>query len=305
MNQDEVLVTGATGFIGRRLVQALLERGHAVRACSRRPPGATGLQPHAKLTIRQADALRRQELPALLAQIKVAFYLIHSMEGGLGQERDFMERDRQAASAFGQEAAAAGVERIIYLSGLQPHESVSKHLQSRQEVEQLLAQAGVPVTTLRAGFIIGPQSAGFQMLQGVLGQLQVLMVNPDMRHRTQPAYVDDVIQALALCLERPEATRGRTFELGSDVVSYLDMIQEFARHKGRSLRLLEVPWVPRALASMYIAAVSHLPYALIAALFEGLRTDLLVEDESLYRLLPELPRTPMREGMRRAFAELA
>lgn len=304
---QRVLLTGATGFIGRRLLASLMGMAQVqVRAVSRRPPQATGLVASSALEVVQGDALEVSALPALLEGIDVAYYLIHSMEGGIGQEDTFVEKDREAALAFGQAAKDAGVKRIIYLSGLEPEVFVSKHLQSRNDVEGYLARAGVPVTTLRAGFIIGPGSAGFLMLQGLVGQLTTMMINPDLHHRTQPSYVDDVVDALALCLSHPEQTRGRTFDLGArEVVTYFELVQAFCDYKGRRVHFVQVPWVPVSFASVYVAAVSHLPYALVVSLAEGLKADVLIQDDRLYTLFPQLARTPMREAMRRSFMQLA
>lgn len=302
----KVLLTGATGFIGRRLLDSLLHSGCRVRAVSRRPPHKTGLPASLDLEVVQGDVLNPSDLDRLLDGVSVAYYLIHSMEGGVEQVGDFVEKDRDAALAFGRAAARAGCSRIVYLSGLEPREPVSKHLQSRNDVEGYLACGGVQVTTLRAGFIIGPGSAGFQMLQGIVGQLKTLMVNPDMYHKTQPAFIDDVVQALTLCLQQPAHTRGATFDLGAaEVVSYLEMIKAFCKHKGRAMRFVDVPWVPRELASAYISAVSDLPYALVMSLSEGLRTDLLARNRELYTLFPQLGCTSMDEAMRRSFAQLA
>lgn len=302
----KVLLTGATGFIGRRLLDSLLTHGARVRAVSRRPPHKTGLPQDLHLEVVQGDVLNPADLDRLLAGVSVAYYLIHSMEGGVEQVGDFVEKDRDAALAFGRAAARAGCSRIVYLSGLEPSEFVSAHLKSRNDVEGYLACGGVPVTTLRAGFIIGPGSAGFQMLQGIVGQLKTLMVNPDMYHKTQPAFIDDVVQALTLCLEQPAYTRGATFDLGAkEAVSYLDMIKAFCKHKGRPMRFIDVPWVPRELASAYICAVSDLPYALVMSLSEGLRTDLLATNRELYTLFPQLGCTSMDEAMRRSFEQLA
>lgn len=301
----DVLLTGATGFIGRRVLPRLLEAGHRVRAVSRRPPHRVNLPAHPNLEVVQGDALSERDLPAILEGMEAAFYLIHSMEGGVGDEERFVERDRQAALNFSRAAREAGLDQIIYLSGLEPTEEISKHLRSRNDVERYLGQHGVPVTVLRAGFIIGPESAGFQMLNGIVGNMRSIMISSDLHHRTQPAFVGDIVEALARCLEHPARTRGQLYEVGSrEVVEYFDIIRDFCACAGKEVEFLEVPWVPTRVAATYISAVSGLPYALIAALADGLRVDLYVTNEALYEAFPDLPRTPPAEAMRRAWQEV-
>lgn len=301
----KVLLTGATGFIGRRLLVRLLEAGHHVRAVSRRPASKLGLPDHPALEIVQGDALCASDLGRILEGMDAAFYLIHSMEGGVEDQDAFIDRDRQAALNFSNAADAAGLDQIIYLSGLKPDQEISKHLRSRNDVEEYLAADGVPVTILRAGFIIGPESAGFQMLRGIVSQMKVMMISEELKHCTQPAFAQDVIEGLALCLEHPERTRGECFEVGSEqVVSYFDIIRDFCVCAGRDVTFLEVPWVPHALAATYIAASSGLPYALIAALAQGLNIDLLITNQGLYERFPELARTAPAEAMRQAWEQV-
>lgn len=301
----KILLTGATGFIGGRLLDALVTDGHEVRAVSRRAPEDTGLLGREGVEVAQGDVTDADALPDLLAGCELAFYMVHSMEGGPGEEDGFVERDREAARAFGRAARRAGVSRIIYLSGLEPDHFVSKHLASRNEVERELARSGVPVTVLRAGFIIGSGSAGFQMLEGIVGRMSRMLIPPDMHHVTQPTYVDDVLAALRWCVDHPEQTAGRTFDLGAEEpVSYFDLIREFCLSRDRDVVFEQVPWVPNAAAATYISAVSGLPYALVHALSEGLKVDLYAENDALYDLAPELPRTPALDAMRMACEEV-
>lgn len=301
-----IVLTGATGFIGRRLLDALLAGGHHVRAISRRKPEQTGLPRHPNLEIMQADVLNADDLQRVLSKARAAYYLVHSMEGGVGDEHDFVEKDRQAATRFGKIAKKQGLSHILYLSGLEPDVQVSEHLSSRLEVERCLQKSGVPVTVLRAGFIIGPQSAGFRMLQGLTNHLSTLLINPDMHHNTQPAYVDDIINALVLCLEHPERTQHQTFDVGSsETTTYFEMIRTFCEQKGVNIKFVDVPWVPTDLASAFIASVSHLPYALIVSLSKGLSVDLLANNERIYELFPQLQRTSPNEAFARSLEELA
>lgn len=305
MTNERVLLTGATGFLGGRLLAKLMERGARVRAVSRRTRAEAGLGYGDALEFVRGDVREPGDLERMMEGVDVAYYMVHSMEGGVGEEDAFVERDREAAMAFGRAAAAAGVGRIIYVSGLQPDEPVSKHLSSRNDVERYLGYMDVPVTTLRAGFIIGPGSAGFQMLKGLVGQLTLMLIPPRVYHETQPAFAEDVVDALLYCLEHPEVTRGQTFDVGSvETVRYVDLVREYCLCDGREMRFVDVPWVPVELSAVYVSAVSQVPYALIVALSAGLCTNLYVKNERLYELAPELGRTPPLEAMRLAYAEL-
>ncbi|MEM1347777.1 MAG: NAD(P)H-binding protein [Myxococcota bacterium] len=302
---ETILLTGATGFIGCRLLEPLLKQGVRVRAVSRRPARSTGLKPQEGLEILQADVGVVADLARALEGVDRAYYMVHSMEGGPEAADAFVDKDRAAALEFSKAAKDAGVKQIIYLSGLEPPHFVSKHLQSRNDVEGYLGRHGVPVTTLRAGFIIGPKSAGFQMLGGLIGNLTVMMVPAFMHNKTQPAWVDDVVDALIFCAENPELTAGRTFDLGSEeVIEYFDLVREYCVASGRTMEFIEVPWAPSDLAAAYTSVVSGLPYALVSALSHGLQVDLLVQNERLYELAPQLGRAEPMEAMRRAFREL-
>lgn len=297
---EHILLTGATGFIGRHLLPALLDAGHRVRATSRRPAHQLDLTPHDNLECIQLDLLDGTSLDGTFEGIDTAFYLIHSMGGGVGREKEFVERDKRAARNFARRAARAGVSQIVYLSGLKPPGRASAHLESRREVERILLEGEVPLTVIRAGFIIGDGSAGCIMLDALTRTMDTLMVVPEFHNHTQPVYVDDVVAALMCCLSHRDQTLGQTFEVGSrEQVTYLELIQMYARFAGRRLELIEVPWMPRSLGAVWLSAISDLPYGLIQALSEGLVTDLPVEDESIYQIC-DLPRTSPEEAMRLA-----
>jgi uncharacterized protein YbjT (DUF2867 family) len=301
---DQVLVSGATGFIGRNLLPKLLEAGHRVRATSRRPARRLGLFGDQQvaddsLTFVQADLLDRASLDGVFDGVDTAFYLVHSMGGSAGHEREFIERDKTAARHFGRCAAEAGVAQIVYVSGLKPPGHASAHLESRREVERILSASHVPLTVVRAGFIIGHGSAGCIMLDALTRTMNTLMVIPEFDNCTQPAYIDDVVCALMCCIAHRQATVGQVFEIGSkERISYRELIELYARYSGRSLEYLEVPWAPRSIGSAWISVISDLPYGLIQALSEGLSTDLFVEDERLYALC-DVPRTSPHEAVRR------
>jgi uncharacterized protein YbjT (DUF2867 family) len=300
---ESVLLTGATGFLGGHLLDALLERGYRVRATSRRPPHLVDLPDHPRLEVVKADVLRRSDLKTLFRGIDAAFYMVHSMEGGVGEAEEFVEKDRRAARNFAEYAERDGVGQIVYVSGLKPEEAISKHLESRNEVERVLGESNVPLTVLRAGFIIGPGSAGYQMLTSLLERLDVMISIPEYEHETNPAYVDDVVEALICCIEHRDQTGGEVFEIGSrEDITYRGIIELFAEYMERDVEWVDVPWAPRAFGSAFVSSMSNLPYGLVRALSDGLSVSLFVTDERLYDIC-EIPRTSPREAVRRSLQE--
>ena len=305
---DTILLTGATGFVGHHLLPPLLQEGHRVRAMSRCPAHKTDLLPHQNLEVVQADLLDEDSLRGALEGVDTAYYLIHSLGGGVGHEKDFVFTDRNAAQNFAAQAERAGIKQTVYLSGLLPPDQASPHLASRREVERVLSTSEVPLTVLRAGFIIGDESAGCIMLDALTRSLDTLLVVPEFYSVTQPAYIDDVVNALLCCLHRRDEVVAKTLEVGSEEqVSYRELIELYAQAADRKLDFVDVPWAPRSLGAAFISAISELPYGLIRALSEGLttnlliETDLVVQDESLYEMCP-LARTAPEEAIRRAVA---
>ena len=211
-----VLVTGATGFIGRRLVPALIEDGHQVRAMTRRPDEYDG--PGEPVG---ADVNDPESLVDALAGVDVAVYLVHSLD-----DPDFERKDAEAARAFGGAAAAAGVRQIVYMGGLGADDGdLSPHLRSRREVEGLLGEAGVPVTVLRAAIVVGAGGISWELTRQLVKNLPAMVVPRWVSTQTQPIAVDDVIRYLAGVIGVEEAY-GRVFEIGGpDRLTYLEMIQ--------------------------------------------------------------------------------
>jgi uncharacterized protein YbjT (DUF2867 family) len=296
-----VVLTGATGFIGKHLLPVLLGRGHRVRAVSRRGLGSR--RPSCDLFEEVcADLGDEQALERVLSGARVAIYLVHSMEGGVDEREAFARREEQMALGFGRAAARQGVEHIIYLGGLQSEdEEVSEHLRSRAQVERALAKGEVSVTTLRAGFIIGPGSAAFEMLRALTDRMRLMMIPPQLEHVTQPSCIEDVVDALVSCVEQPERVRGETLDVGMrERMSYFEIVELYRDVAGRDVQFLRVPWAPRQLSAVYVAAISGLSFTLVAALSEGMEVDLTLSDERLYELFPSLSRSTPREAMERS-----
>lgn len=276
-----ILVLGASGYIGSHLVPRLAAQGHRVRAAARRIEvlegrGWEGVEPVA------ADALKPESLAAALRGIDVAYYLVHSMGGGKG----FARRDRLAARNFREAAAAAGVQRIVYLGGPRPPGEASEHLASRLATGDVLRKGPVPVTELRASMIVGPGSAGFEVLRDLVNHLPVMITPRWVQSRTQPIALDDLLAYLAGVLDHPE-TAGQSYNVaGPETLRYRELLSRYARVTGRPFRAIDVPVLTPRLSSYWLALVTSVPVSVARPLVDGLKTDLLMDDSAIRRVLP-------------------
>ncbi len=289
-----VLVTGATGFIGRRLVPALLEGGHEVRAMTRRPDEYDG--PGEPVG---ADVHDPESLVDALAGVDVAVYLVHSLD-----DPDFERRDAEAARAFGRVAAAAGVRQIVYLGGLGADDGdLSPHLRSRREVEGLLGEADVPVTVLRAAIVIGAGGISWELTRQLVKNLPAMVVPRWVSTRTQPIALDDVIRYLAGVIGAPE-TYGRVFEIGGpDRLTYLEMLQVAAEvSSGKRVPIVRVPVLTPRLSSYWLALVTDVDVTTGRNLIDSMGTEVVVTDQSIREIVPGEPQT-YAEAVRRALEE--
>ena len=275
-----VLVTGASGFVGGRLAPALEEAGHEVRAMTRHPDRYDGAgKPVA------GDVSDEASLRAALDGCDAAYYLVHSLDSP-----DFEDRDAAAARSFGRAAADAGVRRIIYLGGLgDDSDQLSAHLRSRRQVERLLAESGVPVTSLRAGIVIGHGGVSWEMTRQLVAHLPA-MVTPRWVHtRTQPIAVDDMVRYLVGVLDEPQ-TIGRAFDVGGpDVLEYLEMLRRVADIQGRRLPVLTVPLLTPGLSGRWLALVTTVDKQTGQALIDSMTNEVVVRDDSIRRLVPFEP----------------
>jgi uncharacterized protein YbjT (DUF2867 family) len=257
---DPILVTGATGYVGSRLTEALLEGGHAVRTLSRRGAGQGDA--------RTGDVFSGEGLHEALEGVKTAYYLVHSMGAG-----DFAARDRQAAINFAE--AAKDADRVVYLGGLGAEDS--EHLRSRHEVaQQLRARLGDKVVYVRAAMIIGPGSASYDILEHLVRRLPVMIVPRWLDTKTQPIALQDVIGTLVLIAETEHAP-GELQLGGADVLTYREMMRRAARIMGRRPPLVvRVPVLTPRLSSYWVALVTPVSYGLVRPLVDGLGAEMLV-----------------------------
>lgn len=294
-----VCVTGATGFIGSRLVPELLGAGHEVTVVTRDPSGYD--PPSEDVRVVEGDLLEPGSFDAALEDVDVAYYLVHSMGG----EGDFEERDRRAARNFRRSADRGGVDRVIYLGGLggeEEEEALSDHLQSRREVERLLDEGEYDLTVLRAAIVIGAGSASFEIVIQLGRRLPVMITPRWVRTPAQPIAVSDVVAYLVGVLDVPE-TAGDTFEVGGpDVLTYQEMLEHTAALMGRRLYVLPVPVLTPTISAYWLDLVTDADPAVAHALVEGLRNPVVVTDDRIQDLV-DVELTPFETAVERALAE--
>jgi uncharacterized protein YbjT (DUF2867 family) len=292
-----VLVTGATGYVGGRLVRALGRSGRPLRLLTRRPEALLdGAAPAVEVV--GGDCLRPETLAPALDGVEAAYYLVHSMESGDA----FGERDRRAAFNFGAAARAAGVKRIVYLGGLgDPGDALSEHLRSRQETGDILRASGVPVVELRASIVVGSGSLSFEMIRALVERLPLMVCPRWVRVRTQPIGADDVIAYLLAALDLREGQEG-VYEIGGpDVLSYADLMLEYARRRGLRRVLIPVPFLTPRLSSLWLGLVTPLHARVGRELIDGLRNPTLVRSDRALDVFPIRPR-PVGEAIASAVA---
>ena len=287
-----ILVTGATGYIGGRLVPRLLAEGHRVRCLARNPSRLEGRRWHG-VEVVKGDVSDPASLAAALQGVSQAYYLVHAM----GEDRpDFRGRDLRQAQTFGEACAKAGVRRIIYLGGLgDPQAERSDHLASRQEVGEGLGQAGVPVLEFRAAVIVGSGSASFEMVRHLTERLPLMITPRWVNTRCQPIGIRDVLAYLVEAQLHPDATG--VFEIGgADILSYRHMMLGYAEARG--LRRVIIPWrVPLPVLSvLWVDLVTPIPLELAKPLIEGMSTEVIVRSPRALNTFSVRP-MPYREAL--------
>jgi uncharacterized protein YbjT (DUF2867 family) len=300
-----ILVTGATGYVGGRLLRALEERGLRVRCLARNPDHLCS-RVAAETEVVKGDAVSGDGLAEALRGVETAYYLIHSM----GAADGFEAADRQAAINFGAAARAAGVARIIYLGGLADEsQALSPHLRSRIEVGQLLRDSGVPVIEFRASIVIGSGSLSFEMIRSLVEHLPMLVTPRWVSMPAQPIGIDDLLSYLVEAIE-VDPSGNPIYEIGgSDQMSYGDLMREYARQRGLRRWMLPVPVLTPWLSSLWLGLVTPLYARIGRKLIDSIRHSTTVRDRSardVFRVVPHDIRTAIARALEnedRAFAE--
>jgi uncharacterized protein YbjT (DUF2867 family) len=289
-----ILVTGATGFVGRRLVPVLVEAGHEVRAMTRRPEAYDGPG-----TAVGGDVGDAASLTEPLEGVEVAYYLVHSLDS-----TDFEQKDADAARTFAQAAQEAGVRQIIYLGGLGDDDgNLSAHLRSRREVEELLRSTGVPVTVLRAAIIVGRGGISWEMTRQLVKNLPAMVVPKWVATKTQPIGIEDVV-AYLVGVAGNQAAMDTVFEVGGpEVLTYAQMLQQacLVMH-GRELPVLTVPVLTPKISSYWLSFVTDVDVTTGRNLIDSMATEVVVNDDSIRSVVP-IELATYQETVRRALEE--
>jgi uncharacterized protein YbjT (DUF2867 family) len=287
--QRTIVVTGATGYIGGRLVPRLLEQGYRVRVLARDPSRLTGRSWLPDVEIVQGDVLKPDTLDDALRGTWAAYYLIHSMSSS----QDFHQRDLIAARNFSQAVQAQGVQRIIYLGGLgDPNSNLSPHLLSRQQTGEALRESGVPVTEFRAGVVVGSGSISFEMIRYLTERVPIMICPQWVYTLTQPIAIRDALAYLVAALDSPESA-GQIIEIGgADRLRYYDMMMQYATVRDLKRYIIPVPVLTPRLSSYWVHLVTPIPSQMARPLILGLRNEAVADDHLARELFPQIQ--PMR-----------
>ncbi|MET0421283.1 MAG: SDR family oxidoreductase [Acidimicrobiia bacterium] len=282
-----ILVTGATGYIGGRLVPRLVDLGHDVRVLTRSPDKLTDVPWRDEVDVCIGDALEAHDVRRALAGVDVVYYLVHS----IGTGSQFVESDRRAATNLADAAAGAGVQRVVYLGGMVPTgDDLSPHLASRAEVGQILLDGAVPAVVLQAAVIIGSGSASFEMLRYLTERLPVMVTPVWVRSKVQPIAVRDVLSYLVAALDLPDGLNRRFDIAGPDVLTYEEMMQRYAKVAGLRRRMIvTVPVLSPWLSSQWVNVVTPVPKAIAQPLIESLRNSVVAHEHDIDEYVPLAP----------------
>ena len=295
----QILILGASGYVGGHLAPRLAAEGFTVRAAARRIDAlhARGWE---SVECVRADALEPDSLQEALEGVDVAYYLVHSMASG----KEFSELDRRAAANFRDAAAAAGVQRIIYLGGIQPVEGASPHLASRLETGDVLRSGPTPVTELRAGIVVGPGSAAFEVIRDLVYHLPLMLAPRWVRSRSQPIALDDLLDYMVGLLRLPDHGASPIYDaVGPETLSYGDLLRQFGRVVGRRVRIVPLPVLSPRLSSYWLDLVTAVPASIARPLIDGLKHDLVSDNPNALRALIPIKQRTYEDAVKQALEE--
>lgn len=298
----KILLTGANGYIGKRLLPALVEDGHEVVCLVRDPRrfhSPEGLR--GQVSVIGGDLLDAATLGEIPADIDAAFYLVHSMSN---TAKNFAEMERRCAENFLRRMGETALRQIIYLSGIVNDRDLSTHLQSRHNVENILRSSGIPLTVLRAGIIIGSGSASFEIIRDLVEKLPLMIAPRWVNNRSQPIAIHDVIHYLRKVIGHPDCL-GRSFDIGGpDILTYKEMMLRFAKVRGFKRYIINVPVLTPQLSSYWLYFVTSTSFSLARSLVDSLRNEVICMDHDIHRIIPHRCHS-YEDAVRRAFSKIA
>lgn len=280
----KILLTGATGYIGKRLLPLLLQQGHKVICCVRdksRFP-AEGIYAHPDIQLLEIDFLRKQPFPDAIKDIDAAYYLIHSMSSGIS---NFEKLEADSASYFVELVNRTSAKQIIYLGGITNENKLSRHLSSRKNVEEILRKSSVPLTVLKAGIIVGSGSASFEIIRDLVEKLPVMITPKWLKTKHQPIAIRNVIECLGGVLLNKN-TYGKSFDIGGpDIINYKEMLLQYAEVRGLKRLIMPLPVMTPRLSSYWLYFVTATSYKLAVNLVNSMKIEIIAKDDSLIKML--------------------
>jgi uncharacterized protein YbjT (DUF2867 family) len=284
----KILLTGATGYIGKRLLPVLLEAGYEVICCVRNKQRfpSEGVYSNPGISVFEVDFLKEIPDAAEIMDIDAAYYLIHSMSTSIN---DFDKLEAASANNFIKLVKQTSVKQIIYLSGITNEKKLSRHLASRKSVEGILNKSGIPLTSVKAGIIVGSGSASFEIIRDLVEKLPVMITPKWVNTKNQPVAIRNVIEYLMGVLLNPE-TFGKSFDIGGpDILSYKEMMLQFAEVRGLRRYIFTVPVMTPRLSSYWLYFVTSTSYNLAINLVNSMKVEVIAKDNSLQRMLGVKP----------------